>query len=362
MTNNKQPSVELVFKQKASSIIKRGARGRVGLIIKDDTNKTFTTKTYKLSLDVDTDSKLYTTDNLQAIKDCFVGVPASVTVIRIDATTGKMADALKIVSTLKLDWIGSNVAEQADQTAISQFVKEMEKLNKQYKAVVFNPTTAPDCKHVVKLANTKVTFTDSRAERTGNEAIPTLLGIFAGLPLDRSATYYTLPNIKSVVEPIDIDTEIGNGGLVLFNDEDIVRISTAVNSLTTIDATNTEDMTRVEIVETMDLMYADITTTFRNDYIAKYKNKLDNQYLFISAVNGYFTALEDADILDKNFDNKALIDIERQRKLWLESGKTEAETWTDEQVMANTFKTNLVLSANVKMLMAMEDLHLIVNM
>jgi hypothetical protein len=362
-TTNTQPKIEVIFKQLALSAVNRGARGRVGLIIFDDTDKTFTTKTYKLSSEVEVDNALYTVENAQFIKDCFIGIPASVTVIRADKIDGNIADALTIVKGLRLDWIGTASEVVTDQTAVSSFIKEQEALKKQFKSVVFNPSTTADCKHVVTLANSKVTFTDNRGEKTGNEYVPSLLGIFAGLALNRSATYLQLNNLKSVVEEADIDTSIQAGKLVLFNDDtDIVKISTAVNSLITLDINNTADMTKIEVIEIMDLMYYDIVATFKNSYVGKYKNKTDYQYLFLSAVNSYFETLEGLDLLDNLYDNKAKIDVEAVRLAWLSVGKVEAETWTEEQVIANAFKNQIFLTADVKILQAMEGLKFVINM
>ncbi|MBZ9635499.1 phage tail sheath C-terminal domain-containing protein [Clostridium sp. FP1] len=354
-TTNTSPSISVIFTQKAKTANMRGSRGRVGLIINDDTNKTFTNKTYKLISEVEADIALYTAENLQFIKDCFLGVPATVSVVRIDIG-GVIADALTIIRGLKIDWMGTASSSVTDQTAVATFIKEQESLFKFYKGVVFN--NSADVKHVVNFVNSKVTFTDSlRGEKTGNELIPTLLGVFAGLPLSRSATYLKVTNLKSVVEEVNIDTSIGLGKLCLFNDDiDVVKISTAVNSLTTIDKVNTEIMSKIEAVETMDLITNDISSSYKNDYVGTFKNKTDYQFLFIGAVNTYFKGLAKEDILDNLYDNKSLINIEAQRDAYVASGKTEAETWDDGQVIVKAFRNKLFLMADVKFLEAMEAL------
>ncbi|GCD10591.1 phage tail sheath C-terminal domain-containing protein [Clostridium tagluense] len=355
-TTNTQPNISVIFKQLAKSAVKRGTRGKVGFIIFDDTNKTFINKTYKTSTEAEKDSALYTVENLQFIKDCFLGAPASVTVIRIDKTLGKITDALVIAKSLKLDWTGTASDSVTDQAAVATFIKEQELLNKQFKGIVFN--NSADVKHVVNFVNSKVTFTDdTRGEKTGNEYIPSLLGVFAGLPLSRSATYLKLNNLKYVVEETDIDTSIQAGKLCLFNDDiGVVKISTAVNSLTTIDTINTEIMSKIEVVEIMDLIIKDVTTTYKNDYVGQFKNKTDYQFLFIGAVNGYFKGLTKEDVLDGLYENKSEIDIVAQRDAYIASGKTEAETWDDEQVIAKAFKNKMFMIADVKFLEGMENL------
>lgn len=356
------PNISVIFKQLANNAVTRSARGIVGLIIRDDTNKTFTTKEYTTLDDLtEQEEALYTADNLQLIKDCFVGIPNKVIVIRIDATDGVIADALNVVKGLKVNWIGC-AGIKADQDAICAFIKAQEALKKTYKAVVFAPTTAPDSKQIVVLDNANITFTDSRGQKTGEQYIPTLLGIFAGLSLSMSSTYYICSNLTSVVEPTDVNADIDNGKLVLINDDGVVKIGRGVTSLATIDENNTADMKKIAVVEAVNLMMDDIRDTFKNNYVGKYKNKYDNQVILLSAINAYFRTLENDDVLDNEYNNIASIDIEAQRTALIEAGKSDATNWTDAQIKNNTVGSNVYLAATVKVIDAMEDLNFVINL
>ena len=83
---------------------------------------------------------------------------------------------------------------------------------------------------------------------------------------------------------------IDEGWLCLFNDDGDIRIARGVNSLVTITSTETEDMQKIIIVESMNMIREDIYGEYKNNYVGKYKNHYDNQCLFISAVNGYFVS------------------------------------------------------------------------
>ena len=83
------PQINIIFKQLASSFIERSERGNVILIVKDDTDKTFTSKVYNQQTDLDADKALYTADNYTYISDCFLGKPNKVTVVRVDAKIGR---------------------------------------------------------------------------------------------------------------------------------------------------------------------------------------------------------------------------------------------------------------------------------
>ena len=143
----------------------------------------------------------------------------------------------------------------------------------------------------------------------------------------------------------------------MFNDDEVVKIARGINSLTTTDGLNlTEDMKYIDIVETMDLINDDISNAFIETYLGKYKNNYDNQMLFVSAINSYFTDLENELILDNNYNNTVTIDTETQRNSWIGVGKTEAADWDDVTIKNNTFKRSVFLKGDIKILGAMEDL------
>lgn len=351
----KLPDIDIIFKQLAVTAVERSERGTVGLIIFDDTNKTFNLKTYELSTDVDEDTALYTKNNLQYIKDCFWGKPKSVTVIRVDKDK-TIADALKIVKGLKVNWVGIAEGTAEQQEALALWCIGMENLKKTFKALVYNSKTPPDCKHVVNFGNVKITFTDNRAEQTGEKGIAVLLGYLAGANVLKGSTYQVIAPFKTVEEPDDLQVEVNKGKLMLMNDEDKVKIALGVNSLTTVDAINTEDMQKIEIIEAMDLVRDDITKVFHESWVGKFKNKLSNQFLFIASVNGYFKELAKLDILDEEYNNTCTIDIEGQRLAWLKIGKEEASKWDEAKVKKMTFKNQLFLAGDIKVLQSIEGL------
>ena len=55
-------------------------------------------------------------------------------------------------------------------------------------------------------------------------------------------------------------------------------------------------------------------------------------------------------------DNHAESDVEGQRTAWLNDGKEEAASWDDLTVKKNSFKKQMFLAGNIKILDAMEDM------
>ncbi|EHI98043.1 hypothetical protein CDLVIII_1344 [Clostridium sp. DL-VIII] len=367
------PNIDVSFKQKANSLVDRSERGYAILIIRDDTVKTFDYREYDIITDVKEND--YSSSNYQYINDIFAFAPYKVCIVRIDATAEEgetaptIADALNIVSqNVATGWITIGNGSADDFTTLSSWIKTKATMEKRtYKAVVFNVTIAPDEKHVVNFVNDHVTFSDTtRGEVEGVHYCPSLIGILAKCNISQGCNYFKCTNLSKVTEVDDRNAALGAGKFILINDGANVRIARGINSLITTNGTTiTEDMKEIEVVEAMDLMQDDISTTFKEDYLGGgYKNKYDNQILFISAVNGYFKELsaEGTDVLDGEYDNKSDIDVEAQRAAWIAAGTSEASGWTDLQVRKNTFKRSLFLTANAKVLQSMVDLKFAINL
>ncbi|MHC1723045.1 MAG: phage tail sheath C-terminal domain-containing protein [Aminipila sp.] len=357
------PNVSLVFTGLGTSAVKRGSRGVACLIISDDTDKTFDFVEYTSIDDLTSNEiKKYTTTNLQYIKDVLAGIPSKLIVARRNVA-GTLPDILAKIKGKKLDWIGLAEAETADQTALATWIKSVDTSEKKkYKCVVYNATTTDDI-HVVNFANSDVTFIDARGKVTGEKFVSRLIGMLAGLPLTRSAISYSFTDLKAVTEPADLASAVNTGKFVLYNDENIVRVARGVNSLVTTGDGVTDDFKHIMIIETQDLIYNDIITTWKDSYKGKYKNSSDNQHLLIGAINSYFKALEKEGLLDDSYNNLARIDVEAQRTANVPKyGADIVATWDDAKVLDMTVGTQVYIKADVKILNAMEDFSMIVSM
>ncbi len=365
------PSIDVIFKQLAGSLIERSERSIAILIVKDDTDKSFYYRMYKDATAVDDDSEKFTAQNLQAIKDVLTFPVSKLYVYRIDATGGLIGNALKLIQRyVKTGWITIANGTEDEFESLTSWIKAREKEHKSYKAVVYNVATT-DCKHIVNFCNEKVTFADERGEADGVNYCPSLIGILSSCNIQRGSTYYICSNLSGVQEyepeestgdvEEDRNTALGTGKFILFNDDEVIRIARGINSMTTTDGiNNTEDMKWIEIVETMDLISDDISSVFKETYLGNYKNNYDNQVIFISAVNAYLKELANDYVLDNNYNNKVDVDVESQRNAWLGVAKEEAADWDEQTVKNNTFKRTVFLKGDIKILNAMEDLQFIV--
>jgi hypothetical protein len=112
----------------------------------------------------------------------------------------------------------------------------------------------------------------------------------------------------------------------------------------------------IEVIKAINLVKDDITSTYKNYYLGKYKNKYDNQMIFISAINDYYSQLAQNDILDPDFNNICDIDVEAKRQWLIENGKDEAKDWDDTKVEKYNYGRKIFIQSNIRILEAMTDL------
>lgn len=358
----KFPSISIIFKGLGSSAVQRSEKGYACLIVKDNTGTDAVHK-YKSIDDFTTEEQAkFTQENVLYIKDVLEGTPKELLVFRM-LDEQQLADILKVIKVKapRNCWIAIADAEEQETTDLVSFVKSaVEYDHKRYKALVYKNES--DFKHIHNYTNENVTFVDNRGKQTGDKAVPYLMGYLAGLPMTMSAIAKPLPKFIEVEEPEDLDVAISKGEFVLYNDED-VRVARGVNSLVTTGEGVVDSMKFIQVVEIMDLIYNDIYTTWNKFYKGKYQNNADNQALLIGAINAYFDALELDDLLDRNFENKAFVDLERQRLANIPKyGEEVVRAWSEEQVKTHTYMSDVYLSANIKVLQAMEDFYFVITM
>ncbi len=347
------PSIGVYIKQLAQTVVERSSKGKLLLVLTDDTATGDAVAHYTDLGQVDPTH--YTSANYNDLAVTFLGAPSEVIVVKQKTAQTFAKDIVPLIATTKFDYIAALSKEAAQHTAIINYVKaENKKVQKKKKAVVYK-ATAPDDKRIINFV-TETYNTTAEQNKEGWHLMGRIAGLIAGLPMTQSVTYKVLSDVESVTEPADMDAEVEKGHLFLWNDEDGVRLSRGVNSLTTISDEDTEDMRMITIIEAIDMIEYDLRTAFKRQFVGKKKNKYDNQCLFINATLRYFDELEREDVLDDGFDNTADIDVEAQRLAWIGVGKDEAKNWDDLTVKKRTFKRSMFLKGSIKILDALEDL------
>ena len=255
--------------------------------------------------------------------------------VTVNATVTQ-ADVLKKCEDVKFNYIAHPTGKTTDQQNLAAWVKSQRtNRHKTFKAVVahydaddygvINFTTNKirvnnpayiDALALVDGDETAVADIPKYVTYTPNQYTARIVGILAGLGLDRSATYYELSEVVDVAEYDDIDTHINQGELCLFDEKDGngVKIARGCNSLHTFTPTVGFDFRFIKIVEAIDLIKDDIRDTFRNDYVGKVQNTYDNKMLLIAAINSYLNSLQ-GNVLDRTSANTNYVEIDYDANL-----------------------------------------------
>ena len=342
------PKILIEFKTLAETLIARSERGIVAVILKDNSNST---ESYTYSRETDIVKSHYTAVNFAYLSLIFKGNPSKVIVERVQ-TDGDITSALDKLKNKQWYYLTvPDITDEEKETVLEYIKEQRTQYHKTFKAVL--PNCAAGVEGIVNFTTDNIKV-GTKTYGT-SEFCPRIAGILAGLPLNRSATYYVLPEVESITESETPDEDVDNGKLILINDGTKIKIARGVNSLTEFTNEKGQDFSKIKIVEAIDMIRDDIRTTFEDEFVGKGENSYDNKIVFIAAINKYFKDLASRGVLYDQFDNKAEIDVEATRE-WLSQTK-DVSAWEDEQIKTANTGTNVFVKANIQIQDAIEDLH-----
>lgn len=377
------PKIVIAFKALASTFIARSERGVAILIVREegkaDGDDYVAVETSVTEVNTESDLSGWSNANAARIADMLAINPAKTVVVTIDTN----ADVKTATAAIEEKYMSGRVTivgkAATDYTALATWAKA----RKTFHALVFN-TTNQNSKYVENVYSQNITFSkdwdygrlyQGELDRsmvdtyTTEELLPLICAILSRANVD-GASSTVLTALEGVVDVSEQDDKVNKGNIILYNDwkgsERVVRLGTAVNTLTSFDAEadngdQIEDMRYIEVAEAADMIRADITAVFRDEYSGQMKNSVDNQMQFLGAVANYFDGLEEDEVLSPTFANTADIDVEAQRKAWMQVNP-DAANWDDDKVKATPFKRQVFISADVQILQSIQDLKMVVNL
>ena len=383
------PSVNIAFIEAGIEAIQRSQRGIVALLLEEDTDTVTKLLTDHIGSDGKTTIKaiknpftVYTTDdipdelsddNKDYITKASIGYvksPYRVKVYLMDKVTDetenaaadKFADALKTLATDRWDYLAIPTIVTAQCESVATWLKTNRE-NKGKRSKVVLPGYAADYEGVINFSNTKI-VTASKTY-TGSQYTPRIAGLIAGTPLTISATYAPLSEVIDCdrYTEDENDEKVNNGEFFIWYDGEKFKMSRAMNSLVTTTQGKLEAYQTIKSVDIMDAIYDDIKKTAQDSYIGKYTNDYDNKQLLISAIMGYFKELEDGRLLQKDY-SEVDINVEKVKTYQLEHGlytKEELADMDDLAIKKLDTKKQVLLTAKIKILDAMEDIDLPIN-
>lgn len=344
------PEIDIAFRSKSVTALKRSALGIVALVLRDQTvvglNSIATIQSVEDLKQAD-----WTANNYDYINKTLLGTPSKVVVLRIGADS-QLNEGLKKLGSIKFNYAAMPEAiEEEAVTLISWFKTKRSEDKKTCKLVIANQIA--DDEGIINVTTKGIKVGDKAY--TTQQYTCRFAGIFAGLPFNRSSTYFVLPEVTEIEEHENPDADIDAGQLILVNDGEKIKIGRGVNSLTTLTGEKNGAWQKIKIVEVMDMVVDDVRDTFDKHYVGKYINIYDNQILFIIAVNAYFKGLVAQGIFDPAYENTSFIDAEAQRLAWQSVGD-DTSGLSDQQIREKSFGSKVFLGGQVKIADAMEDL------
>jgi len=414
MANEKEvfglPKVIINFRTQSITAIARSARGIVVMILKNET--TNTSKYYRIADISDIPNTGLSEENIDLIKKCLLGTPLRILVYTLpldsvqvvsgggesmveedadeEGTTPSapaadtetetkitQADILKKLSNIKWNYICAPTGNAKEQEDLASWVKSQRNNKyKTFKAVVAN--VAADHYGVINFTSDHIRivnpeYTDALREADGDESKVTvpqyktystanytarIAGVLAGLSLDRSATYYELSEVVDCDAYEDIDENINNGELCLFDEQDGngVKIARACNSLHTFTTDMGQDFRFIKIIEAIDMIRDDIRDTFKEEYAGKVINDYNHKMLLVAAIGVYFRGLK-GNVLDSSDTTQNYVDIdEAAQKNYAILHGDNVEKMTVQQIREYNTGTNVYLAGRITPVNAMEDL------
>lgn len=377
------PSVTIAFIEAGIEAIERSQRGIVALLLEEPQD----TITKLLAGDGDTAAiknpfTVYTTDDIPSTltddnKDYiektlmgYVKAPYRVKVYLMPAVTDetenasadKFASALKELATERWDYLAIPTIATAQCESVATWLKTNRE-NKGKRSKVVLPGYAADYEGVINFSNTKI-VTASKTY-TGAQYTPRIAGLIAGTPLTISATYAPLSEVIDCDKYTEDerDEKVNNGEFFIWYDGEKYKMSRAMNSLVTTTQGKLEAYQTIKSVDIMDAIYDDIKKTAQDSYIGKYTNDYDNKQLLITAIMGYFKELEDGRLLQKDYSTVD-INVEKVKAYQMQHGLYTKEELADMDELAIKkldTKKQVLLTAKIKILDAMEDIDLPIN-
>ena len=349
------PSVIINFKETASSAIKRGERGIVALVLHDAVDNI---KSYEVLVpsDVPTDLKEFNRDQIQLALMGYQTPPKKVIVVVVSDEESNYNEMMKHLETLKWDYLAIPEIEQHEVMTIATWVKS---LDKRVKVVL--PHCKGDHESIINFTSDGI-VTENKTYNTA-EYCSRIAGLLAGTPMTMSATFAPLDEVVDFEKKTkaEMDEAINKGELILYHDGEKVKVARAVNSLVTTTEEKGESFKKIKIVDAMHMIHEDIKKTAEDSYLGKYANSYDNKCLLITAIQAYLDQLVIDGILDNKFDNKVYIDVEAQIA-YIKSIGVDVESLSEQELKEYNTKDKVFLGASIKILDAIEDVILTVNL
>lgn len=347
------PSVIVEFKQKASTAIQRGNTGIVALVLRDSNAQGLHNikGSYDIPSNLSEANKKYI--NLTLLGN--VTAPSKV-VAYVVGEEVQLKDALDYLETVDFNYLVVPQIKENERAVVKTFIEKMRNdIKVRVKAVMKSDA---DYEGIINSTNTA---TMVEGEINADEFCCVVGGLITGTPLSQSVTYAVPKNVLDIPSQTkeEAEAKVKNGELILVKEMGKIRVARGVNSLKTTTTEKGDLFQKIKLVDTMDLIHNDIRKTCIDTYIGKVSNNYDNKCILMTAISSYFEELAKEQLIEKDFTVD--IDIDKQVK-YLKSIGVDTSEMTEQEIKEANTKDKVFLMANIKLVDAMEEIALEINL
>lgn len=349
------PNINISFKTKAITAIKRSGKGVVAIILKDAQQTVQGAHVLTNSTQIPNELGEANKDYVAQAFIGYVNAPRKILLYVLPDSAEDLSEALDYFATQKFDYlVGPPDCDSTEAAEIETWVKSLRANDFTPKAVL--PDKAADSEAIINFTTDEIKVEDIEYDTA--EYCARIAGLIAGTPMKISCTYAPLPEVTDVkrLSKEAKDAAIDNGEFIIFHDGEKVKAGRGVNSLKTTTQDKGDAFKKIKIVEAVDMIKNDIKTTAQDNYIGKYANSYDNKCLLITAIKGYFTQLELDGILQPG-SSYVGIDVEAQ-EAYLQSIGVDTSEMTEQEIKEANTADKVFLKASTKILDAIEDIDL----
>lgn len=385
------PSINISFIEKGIEAINRSKRGIVALLLEEpqDTitkllkdheitsgksdSTTTTVKAIKNPFTVYTSDDIpseLSDDNRDYITKALIGYVKAPYRLKVylmaqdeanDAKEDKFAAALKGMATDRWDYLAIPTITTTQCESVATWMKT-NRDNKHKRSKVILPAYKGDYEGIINFTNT--TVVTAAKTYTGAQYTPRIAGLLGGTPLTISATYAPLSEVIDCDKYTEDENneKVNNGEFFIWYDGEKFKMSRAINSLVTTTQGKQEAYQTIKSVDIMDAIYDDLRKTTQDSYIGKYTNDYDDKKILITAIKGYFKEVENGKLLKEG--TTVDLDVEAIKTYQMKNGLYTAEELADMDdltIKKLDTKKKVFLTANIKILDAMEDFEFPIN-
>lgn len=386
-TSNTMSKLTFSLEALVNSVSTRAERGTLLIVIDDKNVQGLYTykKLKKVTDNWESVNKAYisTAFSTYGVKTVIVAsahVDADSTVNGADNITKSLPTALALLNKVyENGWLVTpQVTSDSDKIIVTNFIKT-QRSDEDYplKGVVFNHAsdsegivnfTASNLENTITTNTTVNTATVDGSNVSGttvesvssNSYIVDVASYLCTLGGNESITNHTAKNVTSCDIKTDEDTCVSNGQLFLYNNGSNIVFSRGVNSKQTIGTNESEALTKIRVVEVIDMVKSDLREMFYNNYIGKIGNSYANRKTLVAVLNTYLKGLSTQGYLSNDSTSYCELDID-STKTYLEAQGTDTDDMADSDVLKAKIDTHVFIKVKLYIMDVVEDISIVLQ-